>query len=233
MMEYVIKIIDSETKEVDWYKDGSAFFEITDDISQAKRFESEIDAYGKMEELKKRCPEYLFYVTVYTDAMCKFRYVIQSYNKETGADVTYYSVTGCACTSIIDAKIYASIEDTKKDLQYVHEKIVVFENYEVCVKDIITDKIVYKYGDDGITKNGDAVNHPKHYQDPSGIECIDIVRHRNFDIGNAIKYLWRAGLKQDADKTPIEKQIEDLRKAIWYIEDEIKTLEAKKGELNR
>ena len=73
----------------------------------------------------------------------------------------------------------------------------------------------------------EAVDHPKHYQDPSGIECIDIVRHRNFDIGNAIKYLWRAGLKQDADKTPVQKQIEDLEKAIWYIKDEIKMLEAK------
>lgn len=42
----------------------------------------------------------------------------------------------------------------------------------------------------------DPVNHPKHYtSDPSGIECIEITRHRNFNIGNAIKYLWRAGLK--------------------------------------
>ena len=47
----------------------------------------------------------------------------------------------------------------------------------------------------------DQVNHPKHYtSDPSGIECIDITRHRNFNVGNAIKYLWRAGLKIDADK---------------------------------
>ena len=44
----------------------------------------------------------------------------------------------------------------------------------------------------------DQVNHPKHYtSDPSGIECIDITRHRNFNIGNAIKYLWGAGLKED------------------------------------
>lgn len=228
-MEYVIKVIDQETKEVAWYKDGYVIFEITDDISQAKRFESGVDAEGKMEELMKRRPDLLFYVTVCTDEMCKFRYVIQSSNKETGADVTYYSITGYACTSTIEAKKYSSIEDAKKDLQYVHEKIVAFGNYEVCVQDITTDKIVYKYGDDGITKNSDAVNHPKHYQDPSGIECIDIVRHRNFDIGNAIKYLWRAGLKQDADKTPIEKQIEDLRKAIWYIQDEITTLESKKS----
>jgi hypothetical protein len=65
----------------------------------------------------------------------------------------------------------------------------------------------------------DAVNHPRHYtSDPSGVECIQITRHRNFNIGNAIKYLWRAGLKEDA-------KIQDLRKAIWYIEDEIKRLE--------
>lgn len=71
----------------------------------------------------------------------------------------------------------------------------------------------------------DQVNHPKHYtSDPSGIECIDITRHRNFNIGNAIKYLWRAGLKEDKDRKIIDKQIEDLNKAIWYLVDEIHRL---------
>lgn len=71
----------------------------------------------------------------------------------------------------------------------------------------------------------DNVNHPKHYtSDPSGIECIDITRHRNFNVGNSIKYLWRAGLKIDADKSSINKQIEDLEKAVWYIVDEIHRL---------
>lgn len=71
----------------------------------------------------------------------------------------------------------------------------------------------------------DNVNHPSHYtSDPSGIECIEITRHRDFNIGNAIKYLWRAGLKGEADKTQTEKTVEDLRKAIWYIQDEIKML---------
>lgn len=71
----------------------------------------------------------------------------------------------------------------------------------------------------------DQVNHPKHYtSDPSGIECIDVTRHRNFNVGNAIKYLWRAGLKIDADKSSINKQIEDLEKAVWYIVDEIHRL---------
>lgn len=66
----------------------------------------------------------------------------------------------------------------------------------------------------------DPVNHPKHYtSDPSGVECIEITRHRNFNIGNAFKYLWRAGLKDG------NSDIDDLKKAIWYIQDEIKRLE--------
>lgn len=68
----------------------------------------------------------------------------------------------------------------------------------------------------------DQVNHPTHYtSDPSGVECIEITRHRNFNIGNAFKYLWRAGIKDD------KKQIEDLQKAIFYIQDEINRLEGK------
>lgn len=60
----------------------------------------------------------------------------------------------------------------------------------------------------------DPVNHPKHYTEhPSGIECIQVTRHFNFCLGNAIKYIWRADLKHDA--------VEDLRKAIWYIQEEI------------
>lgn len=71
----------------------------------------------------------------------------------------------------------------------------------------------------------DNVNHPKHYtSDPSGIECIDITRYRNFNIGNAIKYLWRAGLKEDKDRKLIDKQVEDLNKAVWYLVDEIHRL---------
>jgi len=71
-----------------------------------------------------------------------------------------------------------------------------------------------------IMTNKDMVNHPVHYtSDPSGVECIEITRHRNFNIGNAFKYLWRAGLKNE------ETIIQDLRKAIFYIEDEIKRIE--------
>ena len=76
---------------------------------------------------------------------------------------------------------------------------------------------------------GDSVNHPKHYcSHPSGIECIAIARYYDFAIGNAIKYLWRHGLKTEEGKDDIDKSIEDLEKAIWYIKDEILSLENEK-----
>jgi hypothetical protein len=62
----------------------------------------------------------------------------------------------------------------------------------------------------------ERVNHPAHYNShPSGIECCEIVRHHNFNVGNAIKYLWRMGLKEGSS------EIEELEKARWYIDDEI------------
>ena len=70
----------------------------------------------------------------------------------------------------------------------------------------------------------DNVNHPAHYtwlKDLCGIEVIDITRHMDFCLGNAIKYILRAGHKKDASLTDTDKQIEDLNKAIWYINDEI------------
>lgn len=66
----------------------------------------------------------------------------------------------------------------------------------------------------------DPVNHPHHYTNSlatcecgKSIECIDVTRHYDFNIGNAIKYLWRCDLKGNS--------IQDLEKAIWYIKDEI------------
>lgn len=69
----------------------------------------------------------------------------------------------------------------------------------------------------------DAVNHPSHYTD-GGIETIDFIEAKNlpYHLGNAVKYISRAG-KKDENKT-----IEDLQKAVWYIERYIKLLEDKK-----
>ena len=69
------------------------------------------------------------------------------------------------------------------------------------------------------------VNHPEHYNlHPSGVECIEIAKHYDFCIGNAIKYLWRCGLKSEEGMTDGEKEIEDLEKAVWYINERIRTL---------
>jgi len=68
-------------------------------------------------------------------------------------------------------------------------------------------------------------NHPDYYnKNKSGIECIEIIRYYLTDIGNALKYLWRAGLKKEEGLTDIEKEIEDINKAIWYINDRINFL---------
>jgi hypothetical protein len=72
---------------------------------------------------------------------------------------------------------------------------------------------------DGCTAH-DPINHPRHYTShPSGVECITITEHLNFCLGNAVKYIWRAGEKGAA--------VEDLKKARWYIDREIRRLESK------
>lgn len=65
----------------------------------------------------------------------------------------------------------------------------------------------------------DPVNTPSHYMShPSGIECIQVTEHMGFCLGNAIKYIWRAGLKGGA--------VEDLKKARWYLDREIARLDS-------
>lgn len=75
---------------------------------------------------------------------------------------------------------------------------------------------------------GDAVNHPDHYNaHPSGIECIEVIRHMPHNLGAATKYIWRLGLKGD----PTEDGDRDLEKAIWYLRDELeRRQEARKKE---
>lgn len=91
-----------------------------------------------------------------------------------------------------------------------------------------------------IKPSHDTINHPYHYNtnlphitiinsnnvtQRVEIECIDVIRNMPTWKCNAIKYLWRAGLKIDSSLSPIDKEIEDLQKAIFYIEDRIKQLQ--------
>lgn len=70
----------------------------------------------------------------------------------------------------------------------------------------------------------EEVDHPRHYNShPSGVECIDIIRFYPFPVGNAIKHLWRAGLK------PGMSELKDLKKAVWYLNDYIAYLESHGG----
>lgn len=74
----------------------------------------------------------------------------------------------------------------------------------------------------------DKVNHPSHYtwlKEKCGIEVIDITRHLDFCIGNAVKYLLRAGYKTEEGYSTIQKTVEDLQKAIFYINDKINTIQ--------
>ena len=73
----------------------------------------------------------------------------------------------------------------------------------------------------------EKIDHPAHYNLNNmkcscgrQIECIDVTRHKSFVIGNAIKYMWRYEQKNG---------VEDLRKAIWYITDEIERLESEQN----
>jgi len=64
------------------------------------------------------------------------------------------------------------------------------------------------------SKEFDVVERPKHYNShPSGLEVIDLCEHLTFNLGNAVKYIWRAGMKND--------EMEDLKKAHWYIKREL------------
>ena len=70
------------------------------------------------------------------------------------------------------------------------------------------------------------IDSPPHYtKHPSGVECITITEEMSFNLGNAVKYIWRCDLKS-------ESPIDDLRKAKWYIEREINRLTIEK-EINR
>lgn len=79
--------------------------------------------------------------------------------------------------------------------------------------DMSREKTAQEYAEI-VRKMNDPVNHPSHYTDhASGVECITITEHMGFCLGNAIKYIWRADLKGNS--------IQDLEKAIWYVQREI------------
>lgn len=134
----------------------------------------------------------------------------------------------------IGAKVFA----TNGDIIQINGNIVenvstgyTFEGLSEEATEMLKKDLIEQYIDDVELidsfdeEETNNVDHPDYYNmHPAGIECIDVIRHYPFNVGCAIKYLWRAGLKKDASLSDKEKEIEDLKKAIWYIEDRINQL---------
>lgn len=126
---------------------------------------------------------------------------------------------------------------TTKSAVYEHSKYLndsrYFEEYDKTIKELITvpdvtfekSKVKTISLEEASKSISKTIEHPSHYTShPSGIECIEIAKYYDFCIGSAIKYLWRAGLKSEEGKSTKEKEIEDLKKAITFIQFKIDTL---------
>ena len=156
---------------------------------------------------------------------------------------------------IEDIKIGSVLQIRKADLEYIAGSEFVesvdpnniYDSFNIKVVDMVggwceiscpgenvsvdvdTDKLskVSVFANEFTNGKSEQVSHPSHYawlKDLCGVEPLDICRHLDFNTGNAIKYLLRKG-KVDGNKTNTEKRIEDLHKAVFYIQDEIKLLE--------
>ena len=156
---------------------------------------------------------------------------------------------------IEDVKVGSFLQIRKADLEYIAGSEFVesvdpnniYDSFNIKVVDMVggwceiscpgenvsvdvdTDKLskVSVFANEFTNGKSDQVSHPSHYawlKDLCGVEPLDICRHLDFNTGNAIKYLLRKD-KVDGNKTKTEKRVEDLRKAVFYIQDEIKLLE--------
>ena len=121
-----------------------------------------------------------------------------------------------------------------KKVVYVGNNYVTLQNNSNYSRCLIKDFLKF-WKPCGVTNtyntsnvSDDKVNHPSHYtwlKDLCGIEVIDITRHMDFNLGNSIKYILRSGHKKEEGYTDKQKTIEDLKKAIWYLNDEINMLQ--------
>lgn len=173
------------------------------------------------------------------------RHEYHNIDKTTLKEIVEHKIFFSKPTKVLEEMLEA-LEPLKKKLEKEPLPPVCSEKYTDCLTKKTSCGLIDEDGDCFVKKwyrlcdlyaleqkpnnPEERVNHPKHYQHPSGIECITIARHHDFNIGNALKYIWRAGLKQEQGLTPIEKQIEDLQKAVFYIQDEIQFLQAKQKE---
>lgn len=136
------------------------------------------------------------------------------------AGIISFDMTGaCTLRSGIES-LQRNIDNLKKEvieLDKIQNYNKSSENFEKPKDRVIKGKI----------PTSNRVEHPSHYtwlKEKCGIEVIDIVRHLNFNIGNVVKYVLRSGHKTEEGMSDKQKQIEDLQKAAFYINDEIERL---------
>ena len=127
------------------------------------------------------------------------------------------------------------MDNDPNDISYYKGKFYK-SDYDRCITDedgfighgwLDHDALEYFIRVDGAEKE-DRVNHPSHYtwlKKLCGIEVIDITRHMNFNLGNVIKYVLRSGHKSEEGMSDKQKRIEDLEKAVFYLNDEINRIE--------
>lgn len=131
--------------------------------------------------------------------------------------VTYYGPD--------DNPIGITIESEKDPVHFIMDEVAA--NFNVFPPSSETDIKDLKVGLEpepsiSIAEKEDRISHPSHYtwlKDKCGIEVIDITRHLDFDRGNALKYILRATHKSEQGMSDKEKAIEDINKAIFYLND--------------
>lgn len=163
------------------------------------------------------------------DELKEIKNVKLSYTQKHGTEITS---TFLICIRInIDLYRRREVCKNKKGVELIKKFIEKynsyfgFYNWNFEIKENDDRQTTQKEKEQHKTIENDSVNHPAHYtQHPSGVECIQITQYYDFCVGNAIKYLWRAGLKREQGMDDRQKQIEDLKKAVWYINKEIENL---------
>lgn len=113
-------------------------------------------------------------------------------------------------------------EEQKQKIKEAQDRVV-----DIDDEDMLEGTIQEEYDKQQAIKDS-LVNNPPYYtwlRELCGIDVIDIVRHMDFDLGNATKYILRQGRKKESGMSNKAKAIQDLNKAIWYIKDKIKMLE--------
>ena len=115
------------------------------------------------------------------------------------------------------------IKTLKEKGLFLKRETDAFDNvrFRVSAMPFIEDEENVPHGTMG---SENRVEHPNYYKLSNGIEVLDVVRDLPFNIGNIVKYVIRAGKKKEAGLSDKQKQIEDLEKAKFYIEDAIKQL---------